>query len=79
MLNRINKEIMDTERKILKYETEYKNSIEVLKIEIQENNELNNPKSANFIKVKRANEFKNRVKELKEHKKYLEELKKNYK
>lgn len=64
---RIEKCMLESNERLNKYTKLYNDSIKSLKIEIEENKELGNPVSANMCKVNRTNEYKTRVKELKDH------------
>ncbi|HEY5588861.1 MAG TPA: hypothetical protein VIK86_07900 [Candidatus Paceibacterota bacterium] len=71
MVKRVNESIIETNKLIAKKSIEYKNSITVLKMEIEENKELGNSRQANKLKVNSCNEIKKRLEELQEHKQKL--------
>lgn len=70
-LRRINASISETEQLLEKAIKKYNDTIICLKMEIEENEELHNSKSANMPWVEYALQDKVRVKELKAHKQRL--------
>jgi hypothetical protein len=74
-IKRLNATIKETEELLALANVKYQNSIKFLEMEIAENKELGNDESANDHAYEYVKERKNRVNELKNHIKRLEQMK----
>ena len=73
-IKRAKQTILDTYKLLNKAIKNYEDSIESLKMEVEENKTLGNPASCNKLAAKRANECKARIQELKKHLTKLENM-----
>lgn len=73
-INRLNKEIQETQRKLVKVNKEHQDDIQYLKMEIAQNEELGNGKDANVCAIEYCKKSKDRITELENHIIYLKNI-----